>query len=122
MQYETHSGTEHILQGHNDDFTNDLFYEGKHYSLWHCLICISCVDKLNFFELYNSVLAVNEAAPHLQLGPTISSLEQKYEAMLAQNEEYLSLSQEKYEPKFLEDEDLKEELGQLHDPRDEESK
>ena len=29
MQYETHSGTEHLLQGHNDEFTNNVFYEGK---------------------------------------------------------------------------------------------
>jgi len=82
FEFETHSGTEHLLQGHNDEFTNDLFYQ----------------DKLNLFELYNSVVAVDGAAPHLQLGPTIDSLRTRYESVLAENENYLSLSQAKYEP------------------------
>ena len=47
MNFETLSGTEHIAQGNNDQFTNDLFYS----------------DKLNLYELYNSVKAVSEAAP-----------------------------------------------------------
>ena len=47
MNFETLSGTEHLLQGNNDQFTNDLFYS----------------DKLNLYELYNSVKAVSEAAP-----------------------------------------------------------
>ena len=47
MNFETLSGTEHLLQANNDQFTNDLFYS----------------DRLNLFELYNSVKAVNEAAP-----------------------------------------------------------
>lgn len=51
LQFETLSGTEHLLQGDNDEFTNELFYG----------------DKLNLFELYNSVKAVCEAAPQLQL-------------------------------------------------------
>ena len=47
LQFETLSGTEHLMQAHNDEFTNDLFF----------------ADKLNLFELYNSVKAVSEAAP-----------------------------------------------------------
>ena len=49
VQFETLSGREHILQAQNDEFTNDLFYS----------------DKLNLFELYNSIKAVNERAPQL---------------------------------------------------------
>lgn len=30
LEFETHNGTEHFMQGHNDDFTNDLFFEGKY--------------------------------------------------------------------------------------------
>lgn len=50
------------MQAHNDEFTHDLFFE----------------DKFILFELYNSVKAVSEAAPHLQLETTIESLEKKY--------------------------------------------
>ena len=49
LNFQTLSGREHIMQAHNDEFTHDLFFE----------------DKLNLFELYNSVKAVSEAAPHL---------------------------------------------------------
>ena len=47
-----------------------------------------CLDKLNLFELYNSVKAVNEAAPHLQLGSTVEKLEERYAKALEANETY----------------------------------
>jgi len=47
---------------------------------------------LNLFELYNSVKAVNEKAPHLQLASTVQSLETKYAEVLTGNETYLELS------------------------------
>ena len=86
LDFETLSGSEHLMQAHNDEFTNDLFY----------------ADKLNLFELYNSIKTVSEAAPQLQLEATVESLERKYpHILLEKNELYLTLNQDKYEPKFL---------------------
>ena len=47
VSFETLSGSEHLFQAHNDQFTNDLFFS----------------DKINLFEMYNSIKAVSEAAP-----------------------------------------------------------
>ena len=83
------------MQAHNDEFTNDLFY----------------ADKLNLFELYNSVKTVSEAAPQLQLEATVESLERKYpHILLEKNELYLTLNQDKYEPKFLSNADGEKKL------------
>ena len=49
LDFETLSGSEHLMQAHNDEFTNELFF----------------ADKINLFELYNSVKMVSEAAPQL---------------------------------------------------------
>ena len=106
MNFETLSGTEHLLQANNDQFTNDLFYS----------------DRLNLFELYNSVKAVNEAAPQLQLESTVANLEQKYATALEQNETYLTLNQDGYEPKFLLSELIEEDLKPLPEPSSEEVK
>ena len=100
LNFETHSGTEHLVQGDNDQFTNDLFYSGKLF-IFNLTLFICFLDKLNFYELYNSVKAVNERAPELQLGSTIEALEKRYANLLDENELYLTLSQEKYAPKFL---------------------
>ena len=106
MNFETLSGTEHLLQANNDQFTNDLFYS----------------DRLNLFELYNSVKAVSEAAPQLQLESTVANLEQKYATALEQNETYLTLNQDGYEPKFLLSELIEEDLKPLPEPSSEEVK
>lgn len=77
-------------------------------TIWPLILIFQNLDKLNLFELYNSVKAVNEKAPHLQLGSTLASLESKYSEALTSNETYLSLTQTKYEPKFLLDPDAPE--------------
>ena len=108
-KFETPNGSEHLYQASNDEFTNDLFYS----------------DKLNLYEMYNSVKAVSEAAPHLQLESTVESLERKYAEQLAQNESYyLTLSQENYSPQFLleEQDEVKGELDEPKDPSKEEVK
>ena len=95
LDFETLSGSEHLMQAHNDEFTNDLFY----------------ADKLNLFELYNSIKTVSEAAPQLQLEATVESLERKYpHILLEKNELYLTLNQDKYEPKFLSNADGEKKL------------
>ena len=107
LQFETLSGTEHLMQAHNDEFTNELFY----------------ADKLNLFELYNSVKAVNEAAPQLQLDATVESLERKYPHILLQkNELYLTLDQEKFVPKFLSNLEEENLIEPLTDSKPEEIK
>ena len=58
------------------------------------------VDKLNFFELYNSVKIANEEAPQLELGSTLASLEERYNDLIESNEQYLSLNQNRFQPKF----------------------
>ena len=58
------------------------------------------VDKLNFFELYNSVKTANEQAPQLDLQSTVNSLEEKYAALIAENASYLALNQTRHSPEF----------------------
>jgi len=45
--FQTLSGKEHLFQSDLSEFANKLFFN----------------DKLNFFELYNSVKLANEQAP-----------------------------------------------------------
>ena len=58
------------------------------------------IDKLNFYELYNSVRIANEEAPQLGLGSTLASLEERYSHLIESNEQYLSLNQNRFQPKF----------------------
>ena len=58
------------------------------------------LDKLNFYELYNSVKIANEEAPQLGLESTLASLEERYSHLIESNDQYLSLNQNRFQPKF----------------------
>ena len=51
----------------------------------------TCVDKLNFYELFNSVKIATEAAPQLGLESTLASLQARYSHLIEENEQYLQL-------------------------------
>ena len=53
---------------------------------------------MNFYELYNSVKLAHEQAPQLELGNTLKSLEEKYVALISENETYLELDHTNYSP------------------------
>ena len=88
LDWFTLSGTEHYNQADVNAFTNELFFE----------------DKINMYEMYNSLLAADKAAPQLALGETIQHVQQKYASLLSHNDTFNALK----EQSFVEREQLTE--------------
>ena len=71
------TGYEHYYQSSVNDFTSELFFE----------------DRINFYEMYNALIAADKAAPQLGLSESLKLLQQNYSDQVAYNNTYLEIQQ-----------------------------